>query len=282
MALAVVPAAAQMTVEVKLPQEQFLPGEPMVVAVRITNQSGQTVRLGAGPDWLHFTIETQQGAAVAQTADVPVEGPFSLESSETGTKRVNLAPYFALNEAGSYKLSATVKIKEWAREVNSQGEAFDIINGIKMWEQSFGVPLPTNAPPADPEIRRYILQQANYLRGQIRLYLRVTDASGARPIKVVSVGPLLSLSRPEHLVDSASNLHILYQNGPRTFWHHVFTPDGDLILRQTFDYVSTRPRLQVIEEGKIQVVGGARRVVKSDIPPPKPILLPDGPQPVNP
>jgi hypothetical protein len=39
-------AGAQMLVEVTLEQGQFLPGEALPVAVRVTNRSGQTVRLG--------------------------------------------------------------------------------------------------------------------------------------------------------------------------------------------------------------------------------------------
>ena len=40
------PASAQVTVEVSLDQDQFLPGEAIIAAVRITNRSGQTLRLG--------------------------------------------------------------------------------------------------------------------------------------------------------------------------------------------------------------------------------------------
>jgi len=276
------PIYGQLTVELTQNQDQFLPGEPIRLAVRITNLSGQALQLGTDPDWLTFTIESQQGAAVPQLAAVPVVGGFSLESSEIGTKRVDLAPYFALANPGTYKVTATVKVKEWTRDVSSQPRTFDIITGVKLWEQAFGVPRAANDPPGEPETRRYILQQANYIRGQIRLYLRVTDASGNRPIKVVTVGSMLSLSRPEHLVDSASNLNILYQNGPHSFNYSVFTPDGELKVRQTYDYLTTRPRLQVIEQGKIVVAGGERRIANSDLPPPQPLLAPESPKPLNP
>ena len=281
-ASAVAPVAAQLTVELTQTQDQFLPGEAMVVAVRITNLSGQTLQLGTDPNWLTFTIESQQGSAVQQLGDVPVVGAFSLESSEIGTKRVDLAPYFALTQPGTFKVTATVKIKEWSRDINSRPRSFDIISGVKLWEQTFGVPKGPNDPPGDPETRRYILQQANYIRGQIRLYLRVMDASGNRPIKVVTVGGMLSLSRPEHLIDSTSDLHVLYQNGPHSFSYTVYTPDGDVKARQTYDYVDARPRLQTIEGGKVLVAGGLRRPASTDVPPSKPILVPEAPKPLNP
>ena len=47
-------APAQVTVDVVLDQEQFLPTETMPVAVRITNRSGQPLHLGADADWLTF------------------------------------------------------------------------------------------------------------------------------------------------------------------------------------------------------------------------------------
>src|SRR5882757_9792078 len=90
------PASAQVSVEVKLDQDQFLPGEAVRVAVRITNRSGQTLHLGAEADWLTFSIESRDGFVVGKDADVPVIGEFVLESSKTATKRIDLAPCFSL------------------------------------------------------------------------------------------------------------------------------------------------------------------------------------------
>ena len=105
------------------------------------------------------------------------------------------------------------------------------------------------------------------------------DALG-RPIRVVAIGGMLSLSRPEHLIDSASDLHVLYQNGPHSFNYSVFDFDGELKVRQTFDYTDTRPRLKPIEEGKIVVAGGLRRVANSDVPPAAPMVMPESPKPL--
>ena len=60
------PAGAQVTAEVTLDQDQFLPGETLVAAVRITNRSGQALHLGAEPDWLSFSVESRDGAVVAK------------------------------------------------------------------------------------------------------------------------------------------------------------------------------------------------------------------------
>ena len=48
LAAALSPVSAQVTVELTQEQDQFLPAEAMPVAVRITNRSGQNLRLGRG------------------------------------------------------------------------------------------------------------------------------------------------------------------------------------------------------------------------------------------
>ena len=50
---------AQVTAEVVLDEEYFLPGESIVVSVRISNLSGQTLQLGKDPDWLTFAVEAK-------------------------------------------------------------------------------------------------------------------------------------------------------------------------------------------------------------------------------
>jgi hypothetical protein len=266
-------AYAQVTVEVTQDQDQFLPGEAIITAVRITNRSGQTLRLGAEDNWLTFSVESREREVVPRTGEVSVTGEFLLESSKVATKRVNLAPFFAADVQGRYSVVATVRIKNWNREITSQPKKFDIIEGAKLWEQEIGVPQSDGSTNQTPEIRKYILQQANYLKSQLRLYLRLTDASGAKAFRVFPIGPMVSFGRPEPQVDKFSNLHVLYQDRPHSFNYSVFNPDGEVILRQTYDYVNTRPRLRPDGEGRITVAGGLRRVTPDDWPPPPPDTL---------
>jgi len=276
------PLSAQVSVEVKLEQDQFLPGEALRAAVRVTNRSGQTLRLGAEPDWLTFSIESRDGFVVGKEADVPVTGEFVLESSKTATKRVDLAPYFPLDRQGRYAVGATVRIKKWDHQITSEPTSFTVIEGAKLWQQEFGVPRAGGATNGEPEVRKYILQQANYLKGRIRLYLRLTDQSGNKTFRVFAIGSLVSFSRPEPQLDKSSNLHVLYASGPQSYSYTVFNPDGDILIRQTYEYVDSRPRLQPHDDGNISVKGGVRRVTADDLPAPKAELSHDAldkPQP---
>ena len=271
-------ASAQVTVEVTQEQQQFLPGEALKVAVRITNLSGQELHLGDDPNWLNFEIEGRDGTVVSKLGDAPVLGGFVLESSRVAIKRVDLEPYFMLSTPGRYQIVATARIRDWNRDILSPPRDFDIIQGAKLWEQEVGVPKPAGAKDSEPEVRRYILQQANYIRGQIRLYLRVIDQYG-KPIRVLALGPTVSFGHPDPQIDSVSNLHVLYQEGASTFSYVVSNLQGEIIKRQTYDYSDSRPRLRFDNEGNITVLGGARRITANDVPPPK---LDDAGEPIVP
>jgi hypothetical protein len=274
------PLCAQVTVEITQEQQQFLPGEALEVAVRITNRSGRPLHLGADDDWLTFTIDSREGLVVPKMTDPPVAGDFVLESSKVAIKRLDLAPFFALTQPGRYEILATVRIPEWKRDVPSAPKSFNLIEGSKLWEQEVGVPNSAGDANASPEVRKFILQQANSLHGQIRLYVRIMDSSG-KTLKVFPVGPMVSFSRPEPQVDKFSNLHLLYQYGPHNYSYTVCDLKGDIIARQTYQYVDSRPRLRLNDAGEITVVGGIRHLAANDVPAPKDEESSPAPPPVS-
>ena len=269
LALASLPGvqAQVVSVQVTLDQEQFLPGESLPVAVRIFNNSGQPLHLGADPKWLTFNVESvDNDAVVMRNADPPVTGEFDVGSSEVATKRLDLTPYFTLTHAGRYRVVATLHIKDWSVDVASPAKEFDIIDGALLWSQDFGVPLPAGATNQPPVVRKYTLEEANYLRKQLRMYVLVSDQSGSRILKVSAIGPMVSFSRPEAQLDGASNLHVLYQSSGQSFIYSVINPDGDIAQQEIYDYVGTRPRLAVNAAGDIVEQGGARRVKPGELP----------------
>ncbi len=271
-ALALGRASAQVTVEVTLDQEQFLPSESVPVAVKITNRSGQSLHLGTELDWLTFSVESADSSVVIKNSEVPVLGEFDLESSQQAIKRVDLQSHFAMNKQGRYKIVATLRIKAWAASVASPPKAFDVINGANLWAQDFGVPTGTNTAP---EVRKYTLEQANYLRSQLRLYLQVSDAAQSRVYRVEALGPMVSFSQPEAQVDRVSQLHVLWQAGAQMFAYCLISPNGTVLQRESYDNFTSRPRLTVNEGGDVLVVGGTRRMHPAELPMVKsPIELP--------
>ena len=261
LALAVVRASAQLSVEVVTDQDQFLAGEPLPVAVKITNRSGRPLHLGTEADWLTFNVESFDGFVVSKKSEVPVTGEFELESSQMGTKRVDLAPSFLLGKPGRYKITATLRVKDWSAQTASAPKSFDVISGAKLWAQDFGVP----ATNGTPEMRKYTLEQASYLHAQMRLYVQVSDVTESRIIQTRALGPSVSFSHPEAQVDRLSLLHVLWQTGAQSFNYCVVDADGKLVRREIFDDLSTRPRLTVNESGDVQVIGGVKRAKLGEI-----------------
>ncbi|MBI3418217.1 MAG: hypothetical protein HY043_23245 [Verrucomicrobia bacterium] len=266
LSIATFAARAQVSVEVVLDDEYFLPGEAIVANVRISNLSGQVLKLGNASDWLEFNVESKDGLTVPVTGVPAVTGEFLLESATTATKRVDLSPNFDLTVAGRYTIAATVRIAQWQSELTTKPKLFIVTSGKSLWQQEFGVPNPPGVT-TPPEVRRYALQQATHTKVK-KLYVRITDLAENRVFRVFAVGPMMNLTRPEPQVDRQSNLHLLFQTGARAFTYCVINPDGQLIGRQTHDYTSSRPTLKVDAEGNITVNGGARRLAATDLPEP--------------
>ena len=211
------------------------------MAVRITNRSGQPLHLGADANWLTFSVESVGGPVVVKKADVPVQGEFDVGSSQVATKRVDLAPYFVLTQQGGYRVTATVRIKDWDAEIPSPPRTFDVIDGAKLWSQTFGLPVPAGVTNRTPEIRKYTLEEANYLRSQLRMYVQVSDESETHIFKIRAIGPMVSFSQPEAQLDRLSHLHVLYQSGARIFLTRRSIPTATLCGRK-ITIMSTRVR----------------------------------------
>jgi hypothetical protein len=276
-------AAQDITVQVVLDQDQFLPGETLPATVRIVNYSGQSLHLGADPKWLTFDVESADDSfVVMRIAEPPVKGEFDLGSSEVATKQVDLAPYFAMTHTGRYRVVAMVHIPERGADVKSAGKEFDVIDGARLWSQDFGVPAPAGVTNRTPEVRKYILEEANYLRQQLRMYVLVSDSSGARILKVSAIGPMVSFSRPEAQLDRLSNLHVIYQSSAKSFIYSVVNPDGVITTQELYDLFGSRPRLAMSDAGDIMVKGGVRRAKAGELPVVKtPNELPPAPAPAK-
>jgi len=270
--------SAQVTVEVLMDQNQFLPNESTPVKVRIVNNSGQTLRFGA-EDWVSYSVEAAGGLIVLKTGDAPMAHDFEVRAAEMATTQADLAPCYDITTPGRYTVTATVRIKDWDKSITSAPKKFDVVPGTRLWEQEFGVPQsPTNHNP--PEVRKYILQQATLSR-HTQLYFRLTNAGESQSLRVFLIGQIISFSDPQMRVDQDSKLHLLYQTTAHVYSYTVINPDGELVVRQTYFYANSSPHLKVDAAGNISVVGGARHMADNDLPPTrKSILTNDIPLPV--
>ncbi len=258
-------ARGQVTVEVALDQESYLPHERCLAEIRITNFSGRTLKFSAAADWFDLTVESYDGYFVERLAPVPPAEPLEIPNAARGIRRVDLAPAFDLSKPGRYFAIASVRVPEINQDVTSSRDAFNIMSGVKLWEQAFGVP--GGDPGKPPAVRRYALLQTND-RKRLALYARVTNEQESRVLRVFPLGRLLSFSKPEAQVDRLGKLHALFQTGAKQYTYCVVDCDGSLMVRRMYQISDTHPGLRLAEGGKIKVVGGFRLKSSYDIPPP--------------
>ena len=255
-----------MGIELITEQNTFLPNEPLYVGVRITNRSGQPVIFGREEDWIKFSVLSQKRMAVAKSGDPAGGGIFVVPTASTSIKWFDLAPFFEMNQVGPYTLSASVKVKQWNEVIIANPpKVVNVVKGVTIAEQEFGVPTPIGSAKP-PELRKYILQQVRHPT-QLRLYVRVTDDTGFKIFGVTPIGTLVSFSKPEFQVDQAGNLHVLHQNGAKSFSYCITDHNGVVATRQTHEYAAKRPVLAVDDIGRTGVLGGRRIPAQSDIPP---------------
>lgn len=258
-------ALAQLQVELNFDQETYLPRETIPAKVVVRNSSGQTLALGSDPHWLRFDIENVDGNIVGEIKPVDVSGEFSLPSAHRGTKIVDLTPFFELKRFGRYKITATVHVAEWNRTFVSKPAHFGINTGVKLWETTFGVASEDDA--LKRHFRKYQLVQANHLK-RLSLYVRLMDEDETETLKIYPLGEVISFNRPETMLDSYSNLHVLFQSGAHSFRYCVITPEGLMLTRETYDQTTSRPTLEAAAEGRVKLTGGVRRLSPTDLPPP--------------
>ena len=223
-----------------------MPGEDLQLKVSIANRSGQPLTLGQDDAWIAFVIAGEGNTFVSKLAPMPVRDPFTLLSGQTAARAFNPTPYFSFRHPGRYSIGATIKL------ANLQ----------------IGLPPPPGQTNSRPEIRRYSLLKVSYLN-ELKLYFRLTDASGYT-LRVFPLARMLSFSEPEAQIDRSNNLHVLFQVGARSFGYWTISPEGRLLVRQTYDYTQTRPKLRVGDDGQVIVAGGVRRIIGSDEPVPGP------------
>ena len=257
---------AQVTVTVELGKNRFLPRESLLAKIKIVNFSGQTLVFGEDDHWLQFQIQAEDGEEIAPIADPPpVKGRFTVESSIRAIKEVDIAPYYALEQAGRYTLTAKVVVKQWLKELTAKPVKFNVTNGTVLWEQAFGLPPKKGDPPDQPrQVRRYVLQQARHLKA-MSLYARVDDGPGGRVHRVLPICAMVSFNLPKAQVDPRGNLHVLCQTGAREFNYSVIDPEGKIIKRRHYLIATNRPRLN-FKKGQIYVAGGFELTRRDDIP----------------
>ena len=103
-------ASAQLEVNIRTTQTQFLAGESIVVGITITNRTGNDIILasrGRTP-WLDFVVKRGNGEAVSSIGRGDF-APVKIAAGQAMAKSIEVSRLFHLKEQGTYTISAVVR-----------------------------------------------------------------------------------------------------------------------------------------------------------------------------
>src|SRR5256886_15046578 len=148
-------ACAQIQVELKFPQLQYIAYEPVVANLTITNLAGRDVDLRSenGQDWFGFEITGDEGRTIAPISNTDSE-PLNVAAGKRVTRKINLAPLFGVHDFGTYHVRAHVYFADLNKFFYSQTKVFEIADARPIWQKTVAVP---ESGGASGNVRTYSL-----------------------------------------------------------------------------------------------------------------------------
>ncbi|MGJ8725089.1 MAG: hypothetical protein ACSHYB_11075 [Roseibacillus sp.] len=237
----------QLNVDLQLSRQQFIPHEPIPLAVRITNRAGRELLLhGDGRrSWLNVMISDQRGNPVApykglafQAAKIPV--------GRSVAKQLDLNTLFPLHSYGKYTVYTVITLPT-GETFQSARKTFDITKGRTIYEQRVG--LGGNA--RDYRLISFAPGRTSYL------YFQAELVQERRVVMTYPIGELLQHRPPESTVDKEGRLNVLYLGAPDRFVHVLIDSRGKVAKRTIYKRgPSGDPRLVAFANGEVKVAGG--------------------------
>ena len=249
-------ALAQLAIQIRIPQTTLLVYESIPVTVSIQNFSGHQIQLADSDDsrWLKFTVTDRSGSAIPVTGTLAASEPVTIEPGKAVTQIIDLLPMFAIRSRGLYRIQASVHCP--AGSAASTIVDLTLMQGREIWRQTVGLPGSKN------EYRNYSLVTRR--EGNLELlFVSVREDSAQAAYSLVSLGELLPTGEPQARLDQQGHLHVLFQNGPRSFGYAHIDPSAKVLALAAYSNFDTWPELTE-KDGVISVVGGEQTYPKSE------------------
>jgi hypothetical protein len=216
-------AHAQIAVHMKMSKSSYMLNEPVSATIQITNHAGRQLVLSGNSTrpWLSFHL-------VSNGKVVPIARRMNYNSvmipaGQTVSRKININTSYSLGRMGNYTCMATVNMPGPTRNGFTSNRAlFTVTSGRTIWVQRAGI------PKAPGEIREYKLISFSGNRA-IELYAEVSSANTGLKIATIPLGNVLTIRKPTATLDSANNMHALYQVKPDVFTHVTVSPNGSVL-----------------------------------------------------
>lgn len=216
--LAVGQAAAQVDVRIHPVRSEFILGEGVAVKLKITNHTDTALVLSNSPErqWLHFTLTRSGSSQPLAPKAIPSFKKIVVQPGSSHEAEVNLRPYFYFNQAGSYRIAATVRMPDMQTTYSSNRTSFTLANGgmVKSFAiQSGGKRLKMN-------VKLMRAGDKDCLFGQ------VVNADSGAVVGACYMGQFLNFMAPRVMMDRRQNMHVLCQSTPTYFTYSVMDTNG--------------------------------------------------------
>jgi hypothetical protein len=214
---------AQIDLRLEMSKQSYILNEPVTATLYITNHAGKELvfRGNNARPWLNFHL-VSNGKAISPARRMNYK-PVVIPAGQTVSRNININSTYSLGRMGNYTCTATVNMPGPTRSgFSSNRDQFNITGGRPIWTQRAGI------PEAPGEIREYKLLTFSGNRA-LELYAQVSSANSGLHIATIPLGNVIMLRKPTGTLDSANNMHALYQVRPAIFTHVTISPNGRLL-----------------------------------------------------
>ncbi len=214
---------AQIAVSLEMNKQSYILNEPVSATIQITNHAGRQLvfRGNSARPWLSFHL-VSNGKAVPIARRMNYNA-LVIPAGQTVSRKININSTYSLGRMGNYTCTATVNMPGPTRNgFTSNRDHFTVTGGRTVWVQRAGI------PKAPGEIREYKLITFSGNRA-LELFAQVSSANSGLHIATIPLGKVLTMRRPTGTLDSANNMHALYQVKPSLFTHVTISPNGKIL-----------------------------------------------------
>lgn len=243
------PAFSQLVVTMTPIKKQFISGEPVMVRLTISNNTGAPVKLTSNDQmsWLDINVETTEGGIPLPQSRFANFPPLSIPTGKSVSRRIDMRHFYDFSRDGYYKATALVRSPDMRTMFSSGKQMFSIMSGMPVWSQ-------LATPPGGRRCKYVVSSMKNNQKSH--LYVQVRDGDTGIPINATGIGEWLSFFDPSCRLDSKGFLHVLFLTTPTIYAEAVIAPDGVRKSLQYFKRITgTQPVLVYLPDGSLRVAG---------------------------
>jgi hypothetical protein len=263
---------AQIQLAIEFNRNKFIQHEAVDLTLHVINNSGSQLSFGKSKGKIEFLIlseisnwttkvdpfkKFQEDKTTGKSGFNAAAG-LTLGAGETKKVTIRLNKYFPMAKAVKYRIKARLSHPRLNKALETaKFQEIEISKGNILETRTFGV-----ADDKDPKkinSRKYTILGFNVDNNDMYC-IKFWDDKWVYSLH--RLGPRVQGIRPQHDVDSFSNVHVLIQLEPKVFIHTIYSPEGkeqqEVIYKASFDNV---PKLKRDSDlGKITVINGLKAI----------------------